>query len=75
VGAVGPLSTRGTKGGRAGALKRLRFEDRVLKFAFNWRDFGRCGILGMAFGRVRKRCDRTMAALRVLVLLMALGAL
>jgi len=55
-------------------LTRLRFDDRVLKFAFVGAALGALGCFSLALagpGSVRP----TMAALGVLVLLMALGAL
>src|SRR5438309_7757879 len=55
-------------------LTRLRFEDRVLKFAFVVATSAAAGILGLALAGP-KTLRFTMAALGVLVLLMALGAL
>src|SRR6184192_1487093 len=55
-------------------LTRLRFDDRVLKFAFISATSAAAGILGMALAGP-KTLRPTMAALGVLVLLMALGAL
>src|SRR3989449_8285543 len=55
-------------------LTRLRFDDRVLKFAFVGATSAAAGILGLALAGP-KTLRPTMAALGVLVLLMALGAL
>src|SRR5947199_2446415 len=55
-------------------LTRLRFDDRVLKFAFIGATSAAAGILGLALAGP-KTLRPTMAALGVLVLLMALGAL
>src|SRR5437773_10453557 len=55
-------------------LTRLRFDDRVLKFAFVGAASAAAGILGLAWAGP-KTLQSTMAALGVLVLLMALGAL
>src|SRR2546427_2810948 len=55
-------------------LTRLRFDDRVLKFAFVGGTSAAAGILGLALAGP-KTLQSTMAALGVLVLLMALGAL
>src|SRR3989449_4695284 len=55
-------------------LTRLRFDDRVLKFAFVGGTSAAAGILGLALAGP-KTLRPTMAALGVLVLLMALGAL
>src|SRR2546422_4693534 len=55
-------------------LTRLRFDDRVLKFAFVGATSAAAGILGLALAGP-KTLRPTMAALGLLVLLMALGAL
>src|SRR2546429_1606257 len=55
-------------------LTRLRFDDRVLKFAFIGATSAAAGILGLALAGP-KTLRPTMAALGALVLLMALGAL
>src|SRR3989475_4122156 len=55
-------------------LTRLRFDDRVLKFAFVGGTSAAAGILGLALAGP-KTLRPTMAALGVLVLLMALAAL
>src|SRR5207249_4571745 len=55
-------------------LTRLRFDDRVLKFAFIGATSAAAGILGLALSGP-KTLRPTMGALGVLVLLMALGAL
>src|SRR5947207_6413403 len=55
-------------------LTRLRFDDRVLKFAFIGATSAAAGILGLALAGP-KTLRPTMGALGVLVLLMALGAL
>src|SRR5437016_4213142 len=55
-------------------VTRLRFDDRVLKFAFIGATSAAAGILGLALAGP-KTLRPTMAALGVLVLLMALGAL
>ena len=57
-----------------GRLTRLQFDDRVLKFAFVGAASAAAGIAGMALVGP-KTLRPTMAALGVLVLLMALGAL
>jgi D-alanyl-lipoteichoic acid acyltransferase DltB (MBOAT superfamily) len=58
----------------AGRLTRLRFDDRVLKYAFIAATLAACGVLALAmFGPATLR--PAMIGLSVLVLLMALGAL
>ena len=55
-------------------LTRLRFDDRVLKFAFIGATSAAAGILGLALAGP-KTLRPTMAALSLLVFFMALGAL
>jgi len=57
-----------------GRLTRLRFDDRVLKFAFLGAVLAALGIVGMAIAGP-KSLRPTMAGFSVLVLLMGLGAL